>query len=493
MRGEVVLPPMAAPELPAELKAFADRVVERRLPNGLTTLIVPRKTSATAHFAIGFRVGGVDEPEGRSGIAHLFEHMAFKGTTRIGTKNWAREKRLLLRLDDLDAQIMTERARGLQCDEKKLARLRKEFERTEERAEALVKPNELDEIYARNGAKGLNAYTSKDATVYIVNLPANRVKLWVAMEAARIREPVLRQFYRERNVVIEELRRYDDNPNWRLQDAMPMLAFTAHPYRTPIIGWRSDLERMTRKDLEFFFRQYYRPDRAVLAAVGDVEPKALLKLIKKEFSFWRAGTPPRPITTEEPEQRGERRAVEHMPTNPLVGIVYPTPTWGHPDKVAMDALAAILGHGDSSRLHTVLVKQKQLAVGVHAGTEFPGERFPNLFLILAVPRSPHGPAESEKAIIEEIDRVANDGVSQRELDKVTNLMEAEIFQRLADNSHLAATLAHVQAVTGDWRMILKVLQQLRALTPADILRVARERLVPQRRSVVTILPPESKS
>ncbi|MEK7766161.1 MAG: insulinase family protein, partial [bacterium] len=192
--------------LPPELAAFAAGVKQRTLPNGLTALVVPRRGSATVHFAIAFGVGAVDEPEGRSGIAHLYEHMAFKGTPRIGTRNWPRERALLARLDALDEALALERARHAP-DARKLARLKKTFDRTEAQAEKLVVPNELDELYQRNGAKGLNAYTSKDATVYIVNLPANRMALWAAIEGERVRTPVLRQFYRERNVVIEELRR----------------------------------------------------------------------------------------------------------------------------------------------------------------------------------------------------------------------------------------------------------------------------------------------
>jgi predicted Zn-dependent peptidase len=480
---------MSSRGIPAELNTFASRVFQRRLRNGATVLVVPRPSSATAHFAVAFRAGGVDEPDGRAGIAHLYEHMAFKGTSRIGSRSWPKEKRALKRLDELDERMMHERARVPKPDEKKLARLKREFDSTEARAEGLVKQNELDEIYGRNGARGLNAYTSNDATVYIVNLPSNRVPLWAAMEAERIREPVMRQFYRERNVVIEELRLIADSPRWRLWDTMQTLAFKAHPYRVPVIGWKSDLERMTPRDLVEFFRSRYRPDRAVFVAVGDVDPARLVRMLDANLSFWKAGPPPRPVTTAEPEQRGERRAIEHCPASPQLAIAWPIPTHGHPDKVPLDALAWILGAGPSSRLHTVLVKRRRIAFSVDVSSGFPGERYPRLFAIGAVPKAPHAPAEVEEAITKEIGRLVRHGVTKRELEKAANQIEANVFQNLTDNSNLAPALAHAHAVTGDWRTILRILAEIRRVKTGDVVRVAREYLVPQRRNTVTVTAP----
>jgi len=478
--------------LPPELQTLADQVVERTLPNGLKLYCVPRPGVATVHFAMAFGVGGVDEQEGRSGVAHLYEHMAFKGTAQVGTRNAAKERGLLAKLDALDHERQAQAALGSRADAAKLALLKAEFDRTEAEAEKLVVPNEFDEIYARNGAKGLNAYTSKDATVYIIALPGNRARLWGAMESARVKGPVLRQFYRERNVVLEELRRYDDIPSWRLYDALSALAFPAHPYRTPIIGWKSELEKLTRRDLEEFFLARYRPDRAAICAVGAVEPGAIFKMLTAEFGSWRAhGPKPRPVVTEEAEQRGERRAVERMPTNPLLAAGWPVPTWGHRDKAAVDVLSAVLGRGESSRLHTALVKRKRSAVYVGAFTEFPGERYPNLLTVVAAPQAPHGPADVEAGISEEIARLQADGLTPRELEKAVNLLEASIFQRLADNTHMAASIAGAQATLDDWRMPLYWVADARALTPDAVRDAARTYLAPDRKNVVTILPPDA--
>jgi len=197
-------------KLSPELASFADRVVERRLPNGLTVLVYPRRTSATAHFAMAFRAGAVDEPEGRSGMAHLYEHMAFMGTPEFGTRNWPKEKKLLERLDILDAAVKTAR---LDKREAQAVRLEKALKRVEEAADKYMVQGALDDLYSGNGARGLNAFTSNDETCYVVSLPSNRLELWTTMESRRVVEPVLRHFFRERNVVIEELRIYDDSTN----------------------------------------------------------------------------------------------------------------------------------------------------------------------------------------------------------------------------------------------------------------------------------------
>ncbi len=477
--------------LTPDLKAFAGRVVRTQLANGLTVLIVPRRRSATLHFAIAFGVGGVDEEAGRSGIAHLYEHMAFKGTRDVGTTDAASEEKILAKLDLLDARMQAEKAKNDGADAKKLAGWKKEFDRLEARAEALVDEEGMDELYARNGAKGLNAYTAKDLTVYIVSLPSNRARLWAALEAGRVKAPVLRQFYRERNVVIEEMRRYDDMPNWRMYDALPMLAFAAHPYRTPIIGWKSDVERMTRKDLEEFFRSRYRPDKATIAVVGDCDPDEMFALIRREFGNWTGpAEAPRPVTTVEPEQRGERRMEQRMQASPLLGIAWPVPTWGHPDKTAIDALTTILGAGDSSRLNSALVKRDRIAVQAAAFTGFPGERYPNLLTVYAVPLAPRTVAEVEAAVDAEIAKLAADGPTKPELEKAVNMKEAEIFRKLGDNSDLAVVLADANASLGDWQLPLKQVGWLRALTPADVKRVAAEYLVAHRKNVVAILPKE---
>jgi len=482
---------MTTGTLTPELQAFADTVVERKLKNGLTVLMIPREGVATVHFAMAFGVGAVDEPDGRTGIAHLYEHMAFKGTEVVGTKGWRKERPLLRKLDALDAAMMAERARGLAADTGRIDRLKRSFDKIEARAEKLVEPNEFDRVYARSGGQWLNAFTSQDMTCYIIALPSNRVRLWTAMEGARVRCPVLRQFYRERNVVIEELRIGRDNPHWRLYEELEVLAFTAHPYRVPVVGWLSDLQRMTRADLEGFFRSRYRPDRAVIAAVGAIG-KDTFRLIEREFSGWKVpGEPPRPVVTVEPEQNGERRAAVHMQANPALAIGWPIPTWGHADKAALDALSSILGNGQSSRLHTGLVKKRRVAVSAAAFTEFPGERYPNLLTAMAWPLAPHTPAECEAAVYEEIEAVIRDGVTPREVAKVANLLEAQRFQQLQDNTFMAAELAGAQATLGDWRTRLRWVGDLRKLTPDDVLRVARAYLMPRRRSVVTLLPTES--
>ena len=472
-------------KLSPELASFAGRVVERRLPNGLTVLVYPRRTSATAHFAMAFRAGAVDEPEGRSGMAHLYEHMAFMGTPEFGTRNWPREKKLLDRLDVLDASI---KAARLEKRDKGAARLEGEFKRVEEAADKFMVQGALDDLYSSNGARGLNAFTSNDETCYIVSLPSNRLELWTTMESRRVVAPVLRHFFRERNVVIEELRIYDDSPNGRLFDLLPQIAFTAHHYRVPVIGWKSDLEEMAPQDLREFFQTYYRPDRAVIAVVGDVDPAQFLRLVRRDFGSWKGGPEPRPMSTVEPEQRGERRATEYMQSNPLVAMGWPVPTWGHPDKVAVEAMTRLLGRGESSRLHTALVKRDKIAVTASAFNEYPGSRYPHLLGLFGAPRAPHTADEVEQALVREAYRLKDEPVTAREMEKTISMMEADILRQLSENWWLPNSLAGTHVVSGDWRNLLYTVEWIRALTPADIQRVANSYLVPQKRTVVQVLP-----
>ncbi len=483
---------MSATALSPELARFAAGVSQHRLANGLTVLLVPRPGVATVHFAMAFGVGWADEDAGRSGVAHLYEHMAFKGTALVGTTNWNKERVLLEQLDELEAAMVAENARGPQADTAKVKVLKQKFDRLENAAEKLIIPNEFDEVYARNGAKGLNAYTSNDATVYIIAMPANRAKLWAAMESARVTAPVLRQFWRERSVVLEEQRRYDDMPNWRLYEALAALAFPAHPYRTPIIGWKSELEKLTRRDLEGFFRSRYRPDRAAICAVGAIHEREMLAMLKSAFGAWQPTLPPPPpMTTVEPDQRGPRRATQYMQANPLLAIGWPIPTWGHPDKAAVDVLAAVLGRGESSRLNASLVKRQRIALYAGTLTEYPGDRFPNLLGVIAAPQAPHTPEAVEAAVHAEVNRLLTDGMKPAELEAAVNLLEADRFKQLQDHTNLAATLSSSQATMGDWRTPLRWVTALRALTTEDIMKAAKTYLVAAKTNTVIVRPPES--
>jgi predicted Zn-dependent peptidase len=248
---------------------------------------------------------------------------------------------------------------------------------------------------------------------------------------------------------------------------------------------------MAPADLREFFTTYYRPDRAVIAVVGDVDPARFLALVRRDFGSWKGGPAPRPMATVEPEQRGERRATEYMQSNPLVAMAWPVPTWGHPDKVAIEATARILGRGDSSRLHTALVKRDRIAFQASAFAEYPGARYPHLFALFGAPQAPHTADEVEEALVREAYRLKDEPVTPREMEKTISMMEADILRQLSENWWLPNSLAGTQVVTGDWRNLLYMVEQIRALSPDDIRRVANEYLLPRRRTVVQVLPKPS--
>jgi len=276
--------PAEAPAAPHSDGALADRVVERRLSNGLQLLMVERHQAPIVSFSIAYKVGGVNERPGITGVAHLYEHMAFKGTQTLGTKDYRREALTLQRMDEAWTNLRKEREKGPEADPKALSALEERFRDLQTEGETYVVPNEIGEIYERNGAVGLNASTGKDLTRYVVSLPSNRMELWAAIESDRMAHSVLREFYKEKSVVLEERRlRYENAPSGRLYESFLSAAFSAHPYGMPVIGWTSDIEALSRAQTEAFFRTYYGPGNAVIAIVGDIDIPKTVAVVERYF------------------------------------------------------------------------------------------------------------------------------------------------------------------------------------------------------------------
>lgn len=474
---------------------LAERVIEHKLANGLTVLMVERHQAPIVSINLTFGVGGINEHNGITGVAHLYEHMAFKGTQTIGTRDYKREQPLLEELERLQAAItqVREQLRATGQDESgsaELKRLRQAFQEVQARAGELVVGNELALLYQRHGAVGLNASTGKDLTRYVVSLPANRLPLWAAVESDRMQRPVMREFYKERAVVLEERRlRTEDNPNGLLYEAFAAAAFQAHPYRLPTVGWASDIASLTPTATERFFRTYYGPANAVIAIVGDINPPEVIALIERTFGKIPATVPPPRIATVEPPQRGERRVEVEFDAEPLLLIGYHKPPIGHPDDFVFDVIDSVLTEGQTSRLYSRLVREKRLAASVSTDPSFPGARDPNLFVINATPLAPHTTRELEDAIDEELERLKTEPVSPQELEKVLNTLDADLLRSLRSNSGLASQLAYFQTVAKDWRYILTSRERIAAVTPADIQRVAAQYFVRSNRTVATLVRP----
>ena len=493
--GLVILSGMLAATVPgyAESPSLADRVIEHKLANGMTVLMVERHQAPIVSVNMTFGVGGVNEQVGQTGLAHLYEHMAFKGTRKVGTRDYEREQAVLDDLamvgTELDRREREEAARA-QAEGKTPAlsetvqQLQRRFKELQEKAGEYVVGNEMALLYQRHGGVGLNASTGKDITRYVISLPANRLPLWAALESDRMAHPVLREFYNERGVVMEERRlRTDDSPNGLLYETFTSTAFQAHQYGVPTIGWGSDILSLTPAATEAFFKTYYGPNNATVAIVGDINPKEVIALIEQTFGKIPAAPPIPSLVTEEPPQRGERRVEIEFDAEPALAIGYHKPTIGHPDDFVFDVIDEVLTEGVTSRLYSTLVRDKRLAASVLSDTNYPGVRAPNLFVIAATPLAPHSVTEVETAIYEELDRLKTEPISAKEFERVLNGLDADLVRSLRSNSGLASQLAFYQTVAGTWRYVLSARDRIAAVTPADVQRVAARYLTKPNRTV----------
>jgi len=469
------------------------RVKEFTLKNGLKVLMLERHQSPTLSLYIRFRVGAVDENLGMTGTAHLLEHMLFKGTQTLGTKNYQEEEKILSRMDSVGLALDAEKAKGEKADKAFLKHLEETLKELQAEHKKWVVKDEIELIYSQNGGIGFNAMTSADTTTYLVNLPSNRLELWARIESDRILNPVLREFYSERDVVLEERRRsIDSQPERKLVENFLAVAFLAHPYGRPVIGWPSDIQYLDKRTAEQFFRTFYSPANTTLAIVGDLNHDQALAVIKKYFERIPRQVLPPPLRTTEPTQLGGRRIQVVADAHPQLIIGYHKPNPPHSDDVVCEIISGLLSSGRTSRLYKRLVEESKIAVDVSTGSGFPGARYPNLFVIFATTRHPHTVGELEKASLLELDRLKSDPVSNQELQKVINQIQTGFLRKLNSNSKLAYWLSYGQSLFGDWRFIIDRLKSYEQVTAEDIRRVAQKYFTAQNRTVATLVKaPES--
>lgn len=463
--------------------ALEEKVVEHTLKNGMKLLMVERHTSPTVSAWIRFRVGSVDERSDERGIAHLLEHMLFKGTTTLGTKDYSAEKPVLDKIEETAQALTLEKSKRDKADQAKLAGLEKRLAEQEAEASKYVIKDEFFELYSKNGGVGYNAFTSRDGTTYLISLPSNKLELWAAIESDRLQNAVLREFYTERSVVMEERRRsYDADPESKLWETFVASSFLAHPYGQPTIGWMSDIQNLTRSKAEQFFHSYYAPNNAIVAIVGDINPQATIAMVERYFSAIKPGKELTPVTAEEPKQAGERRIELLAESEPSLIIGFHKPGILAADDYVFDVINMIIGSGRTSRFYKKLVTEKQIATDIGV-FDAPGNRFPNLFVISATPRSPHTAREVEEAILAELELLKNEPVAARDLQRILNKIEFEEARRMGTNGGLARNLTEYEAIAGSWRYMTEYRGKVTKVTPADIQRVAREYFTRDNRTV----------
>jgi len=399
-----------------DLKNFEQRITTKVLPNGLTIVICERPDAPVFSYTTFIDAGDVNDPSGQSGLAHMFEHLAFKGTREIGTTDYAAEKVALAKVEAANDAYEAEFLKPVGRDEKKLEELKKAFVEARKEAHKFVVPNEFTDIAERNGEEGLNAETGLDETMYYWSMPENRLELWAYMESSRLADVVPREFYTERDVVIEERRmRTDSNPEGRLFEQFLSTAYVAHNYGRSSIGWPSEVSQINATEAMEFHKKYYVGANIVVAVVGDVKAREAMPMLEKYFSRVPGGPKPEEMTTVEPKQFAEKTVIIGDPSQPIYMEGYHRPNYRDPDDAVYDAIGDIMSNGRVSRLYRSLVRAQQIAAAAEGVSPYPGSKYPSLFVFFAAPLPGHTPQEMRDAIHKEIEKLKTSDVSDDEL------------------------------------------------------------------------------
>ncbi len=485
------------------LQAQKVEPVVHTLSNGMQFLLVPREGDPNVACGWVAKVGSVNERPGVTGVAHLFEHMMFKGTRTIGTQNIEEDLATIEQLDALRVRIQAEEEalieahrRGRIDDPKDPANrsahhneLLEEFQQLIAKQRGLIVKDEFDRVYTSAGASGMNAGTTNDFTVYFINLPANKLELWFWMESDRLANPVFREFYSERDVVHEERRlRVDSTPTGKINEQFDAMFWQSSPYSWPVIGWPSDLEGLTREEALEFFEIYYAPNNIVGSLVGDFDIEQAKVWAEQYFGRLKPGPKAaQPVRTREIEQLSEKRMIAYADTRPTVRIRYHTVADAHLDEPALLVLGTIL-NGRTGRLYKSLVLERQVAVQAAASVN--GLKYDGYFELSGVARPPNKPEDVEKALYEEIDVLRTELVSDRELQKVKNQQLAGDFRRLQSKFNLMIQLLSYEAL-GSWENINRFSERIQSVTPEDIRRVVNQYLTDENRNVAIYYTKES--
>ena len=481
--------------VPLWLGAQQVAVKEHQLSNGMKVLLLERNDAPSISGGWVARVGSVDERPGITGMAHLFEHMMFKGTPTIGTQDYEKDLEIIATQEKVrDAMRAEERRmramwrRGeitdLQDPDQKTAewkRLNEEFKKLVEDHRKVIVKNEFDRIYTANGGSRMNAYTSYDHTAYFISVPANKLELFMWMESERLLRPVFREFYAERDVVFEERRmRTESTPLGKFFESFNSLFWESHPYSWPIIGWPSDIPAISKKQADAFYATYYMPQNLTLVLVGDFKTKPALAMAEKYFGRLKKGEglPPDVVTLEQP-QKAEKRFYAEAETNPNVDIYWHTPAFGHKDTYPLSVLSQVLSTR-TGRLHKELVLGKKLATDTWAwqgARKYAGE-----FNMGAEITEGNTPEMAEQEIYRLIEQVKTEPVPATELQKVKNNFAAAEYRRLSSNHPILMQIMRSEGL-GNWREINEAGPKIQSVTPADLQRVAKKYFTKENRAV----------
>jgi len=461
---------------------LASQVHEFTLGNGMRWLVVTRPTAPVFSGIIMVRAGGIDETPGKTGLAHMFEHMAFKGSSRIGTRDWKREQPILKEIEAA-GDALTEAVRAKPADAERVAALTRRMAELKRGADRFQAKNEVWEVLKRNGAHDLNAYTSKDLTAFYASMPRTRLELWARVMAEMIFDPAYREFYTERSVVAEERRTsVENNPEGAMGDKILSTAFSGGPYSWSTIGLAEDVQGLTASDARAFHDRHYVPSNMVGVIVGDVTVGEVRRVAEKVFGAF--PVKPRP---EGPAEMGSERAgvAAELRFNaaPSIAIAFHKTTLPHEEEYAFDVIESLLCDGRSSRLEKHLVYDRRIAKGVYCSDGYPGSRLPNLFVIWVEPLKGHSTKSILKAVDDELAELRKRAVPDEELSRTRKQVTASIVYALDGNDDLAEALARFQTNFDDWRMLADYPAKISQVDAAAVQRVA-ERFLNEGREIV---------
>ena len=481
----------ALPEIPVE---------ELTLDNGMRVLIVQRKDTPRVYCALYWKVGSVNERPGITGLSHFFEHMMFKGTETIGTTDSRKDAEWNDKIEKTMGGVRELQLKQRECErrgeklsdfeEHRWKEYRKQYEDLVNEQKKITVSEHLSKMFMANGGTGLNASTYYDWTRYFVELPANKVELFFWLESDRFLRPVFREFYPERDVVKEERRmRIESNPTGLINEAFNAMFWQSHPYGWPVIGWMSDIEMYTLADALKYFDVHYSPHNCTAIFVGDLEPARVRDWARSYFGrIPRSKEDPPPIVTRESEQVGERRMDAEADAQPFVMIRWHAPGTVHADTAALD-LATMVLDGPSGRLHRALVEEKQLAIAADAS--YWALKYAGMVMFTAKPKPGISLEELEKAVMEVVERVREEGVSERELQKVKNQSIAIVVRQLQTNSGIGDALGFAE-ISGEWKDVTGYLKKIQKVTTSQLQEAASRYWTSQGKNVLGVKRREKK-
>lgn len=463
------------------------RISEFTLENGLKFILMEDHSVPIASFVTYANVGSTDERIGIYGISHFLEHMAFKGTSEVGSTDIKAERKIMAKMDHLFEQILAEK-NSINPNQEKIKTWSAELNKLKEEAGKYVSLDGIDAILKRNGGVGLNAGTSWDQTVYFFSLPSNRVELWAYLESSRFSDPVFREFYKEREVIREERRvRVDNSPIGKLVfEELPALAFKFHPYGINAIGPMSNIENITRADMMHYFRTNYTARNMIIGVTGDVYPDRLKKLAAKYFSKLRPGRKNPRLYTLEPKQRGEKTLTIYEDSQPWLVIGYHCPSSLHEDFLKFNVLDYILTNGRSSRLSKKMVKKDKSALFVLSFAGYPGDKYDSLYIVAALPNQGYTTQKLQDTILAEIEDLKKNPVSDEELKSAKTRFKVNILRQMKNERFFLIALLQSEMVAGSWEKTFDDLEKVEDITAQDIQKVVETYFTENNRVIARI-------